>query len=86
PEGPKRESRSDRLNGKTVVVTGKLSKMTRDEAKAEIEAHGGRAGSSVSKKTDMLVAGEAAGSKLKKAEELGIPVVSEEEFLALVRS
>ncbi|MEM6530998.1 MAG: NAD-dependent DNA ligase LigA [Myxococcota bacterium] len=85
PEEPKRESRSDKLAGKTVVVTGKLIKMTRDEAKAEIEAHGGRAASSVSKKTDLLVAGEAAGSKLKKADELGVPVVSEEEFLDMIR-
>ncbi|MEO1174895.1 MAG: helix-hairpin-helix domain-containing protein, partial [Myxococcota bacterium] len=85
PEEPKKESRSDKLAGKTVVVTGKLVRMSRDEAKAEIEAHGGRAASSVSKKTDLLVAGEAAGSKLKKAEELGIAVVSEDEFMDMIR-
>lgn len=77
-------SKSDRLAGKTVVVTGTLSRMTRDEAHAKIAEHGGRAGSSVSKKTDYLVAGEKAGSKLAKAETLGIPVLSEDEFLALL--
>lgn len=78
-------TRSDRLAGKVVVVTGRLTQLSRDEAKAEIEAHGGRAGSSVSKKTDLLVAGESPGSKLTKARELGIEIVDEDEFLSMVR-
>src|SRR3546814_4194965 len=60
------------LEGKTVVLTGTLSSMGRDEAKEKLEALGARAAGSVSKKTSFLVAGEAAGSKLAKAEELGI--------------
>lgn len=73
----------DRLSGKTFVLTGTLERFTRDEASAMIEAQGGKVSGSVSKKTSYLVAGEAAGSKLKKATELGIPVLSEEEFLKL---
>ena len=66
--------------GRTVVLTGSMSTMTRDEAKAAIEARGGTVASSVSKKTHLVVAGEAAGSKLAKARELGIEVINEEEF------
>lgn len=73
----------DRLSGKTFVLTGTLERFTRDEASAMIEAQGGKVSGSVSQKTSYLVAGEAAGSKLKKATELGIPVLSEEEFLKL---
>lgn len=75
----------ERLAGKTVVVTGTLPALSRNEAKALIEAHGGRAAGSVSKKTDYVLAGEAAGSKLAKAQELGIAVLSEEEFLAMLK-
>ncbi|HYD41461.1 MAG TPA: NAD-dependent DNA ligase LigA, partial [Anaeromyxobacter sp.] len=70
--------------GKTVVLTGGLSKLSRDDAKAEIERRGGKVSGSVSKKTDLVVAGEDAGSKLKKAQELGVKVVGEEEFLKLL--
>jgi DNA ligase (NAD+) len=72
------------LAGKTIVVTGTLKKYGRKEIEAVIEKHGGKASSSVSKKTSFVVAGEAAGSKLDKAKELGIPVLSEDEFDALL--
>ena len=74
-----------RFAGKTFVLTGTLSRHTRDEAKALIESCGGKAAGSVSKKTDYVVAGEAAGSKLTKARELGIPVLTEEEFEAMLK-
>ena len=67
--------------GKTFVITGTLSGMSREEAKAKIEANGGKTTNSVSKKTDYLLAGEKAGSKLKKAELLGVPVLDELSFL-----
>lgn len=72
------------LLGKTLVVTGTLPTLSRDEAKALIEAAGGKAAGSVSKKTHYLVAGEAAGSKLDKAQELGITILDEAGLLALV--
>lgn len=67
--------------GKTVVVTGTLSQMSRDEAKQLVRDHGGKAAGSVSKKTDFVVAGDKAGSKLTKAQDLGIEVITEEQFL-----
>ncbi|MTQ97347.1 NAD-dependent DNA ligase LigA [Pseudoflavonifractor sp. BIOML-A6] len=76
----------DALAGKTFVLTGSLEQFTRDEAGAMIEAQGGKVSGSVSKKTSYVVAGEAAGSKLRKAEELGIPVLSETEFLQLLQN
>lgn len=73
------------LEGKTLVVTGTLAKYTRDEVKELIARHGGRAASSVSKKTDYLVAGDNAGSKLAKARQLGVPVLSEDGLEKLLR-
>lgn len=73
-----------RFAGKTFVLTGSLTRFTRDEAEALIADHGGKAAGSVSKKTSYVVAGEAAGSKLRKAQELGVPVLTEDEFLALL--
>ena len=73
-----------RLQGKTLVVTGTLVRYSRDEINELIARHGGRAASSVSKNTNYVVAGENAGSKLAKAQELGVPVISEEDFRAMV--
>ena len=75
----------DRFAGMTFVLTGALSLFTRDEATEKIEAHGGKASGSVSKKTTYVVAGENAGSKLRKAGELGIPVLTEQQFLDMLQ-
>ena len=72
------------LSGKTLVVTGTLSRFTRDEINDLIKQHGGKVAGSVSKKTDYLVAGEDAGSKLDKAQKLNVPVIAEQEFLKLI--
>lgn len=75
----------ERFAGQTFVLTGTLERFTRDEAAAMIEERGGKASGSVSKKTTYVVAGENAGSKLRKAQELNIPVLTEEAFLALLQ-
>ena len=73
-----------RLSGKTIVLTGSLTRFTREEATEQIERFGGKAAGSVSKKTSFVVAGENAGSKARKAQELGIPILTEDEFLELI--
>lgn len=78
------EKADGRFAGKTFVLTGALSKYTRSEATALIEKYGGKASSSVSKKTDFVLAGEDAGSKLTKAESLGITIISEDDFEQMI--
>ena len=73
-----------RLTGKTIVVTGTLLKFSRDEIKELIHSHGGKPAGSVSKQTDYVIAGEKAGSKLDKAKELKIPLLTEDEFVKLI--
>ena len=81
----KRSVADNRFAGKTFVLTGALSKFTRDEATEKIELFGGKASGSVSKKTSYVVVGENAGSKERKARELGIPILSEDDFLAMIQ-
>jgi DNA ligase (NAD+) len=78
---PPEEATQGGFAGLTVVLTGGLTSLSRDEAKHLVEAQGGRVASSVSSKTNLVVAGEAAGSKLAKAKELGLEVIDEAEFL-----
>jgi len=78
------EASGSPVAGKTVVFTGSLERMTRDEAKAMAERFGAKVAGSVSKKTDLVVAGPGAGSKLKKAEEFGVEVIDEDAWFELV--
>ena len=81
-----KEVKDDRFAGLTFVLTGTLPTLKRDEAKKIIESFGGKASGSVSKKTDYVLAGEEAGSKLTKAQELGVKIISEEEFLKMTET
>ncbi|MDR0475224.1 MAG: NAD-dependent DNA ligase LigA [Treponema sp.] len=81
-----REKKRNSFSGRTIVVTGKLESFTRDTINAKIESLGAKAGSSVSKNTDYLICGEKAGSKLGKASELGVTVLTEQEFLDMALS
>jgi DNA ligase (NAD+) len=84
PEPPEAKKEGGAFEGKTVVITGTLSTMSREQAKEEVERRGGKVSGSVSKKTNLLIAGEEAGSKLTKAKELGVKVVDEKEFQAML--
>ena len=83
---PERSNLSSAVSGKTFVLTGTLPTLKREEAAAKIEAAGGKVSGSVSKKTDYVVAGEEAGSKLAKARELGVPILDEAALLKLLES
>ena len=84
PEAFETEERESVVTGKTVVFTGSLERLSRSEAKVMAERYGAKVAGSVSSKTDYVVAGEAAGSKLKKAQDLGVQVLSEDDWLDLV--
>jgi DNA ligase (NAD+) len=84
PEGPRQHAAGSGFSGLTFVLTGTLPSLPREEAKALIEAEGGKVAGSVSKKTSYVVAGADAGSKLARAQELGIPIVDEERLRALL--
>ena len=84
PQYEEQEIQESSFNGKTVVVTGTLQNYSRGEIKAKLESLGAKVSGSVSKKTDYVIAGEEAGSKLTKAQELGVAVLSEEEFEKLI--
>ena len=79
-----KELKENPFMGSTVVATVKLTLFTHDEMNAMILELGGKPGSSVTKKTDYLICGEKAGSKLKKAQELNIPILTEDEFLEMI--
>ena len=78
------QPRGTALEGLTIVVTGTLPSLSRQQAESLIKQSGGKASGSVSKKTSYLLAGEAAGSKLTKAQALGVPVIDEATFLSMI--
>jgi DNA ligase (NAD+) len=84
PEQPK-TIRSEKLAGKTIVVTGTLENFSRQQAEQAIRQAGGKASSSVSKKTDFVLAGENPGSKLDKARRLGVEVIDEKRFMRIIK-
>jgi DNA ligase (NAD+) len=84
-QSARQEQAEGPLAGKTVVLTGTMPSLTRDEATKLIEAAGGRTSSSVSKKTDFLLSGEASGSKYAKAEKLGVKIIDEIAFRDLIK-
>ncbi|HLW74747.1 MAG TPA: helix-hairpin-helix domain-containing protein, partial [Gammaproteobacteria bacterium] len=86
PAATKRSAAAQTLAGKTLVLTGTLPSMTRDQAKDLILSHGGKVAGSVSKKTDYVVAGSEPGSKLREAERLSVTILDEAEFLRLLKS
>ena len=79
------KAKSNKFEGKTFVLTGTLPTMTRDEASEIIKSHGGKTSSSVSKKTSYVLAGENAGSKLDKAVNLGVIILTEDDFLEMIK-
>ena len=81
-----KEAASDKFAGLTFVLTGTLPTLSRDEASEMIKAQGGKVAGSVSKKTSYVVAGDAAGSKLTKARDLGVAVIDEDELLRMIES
>jgi DNA ligase (NAD+) len=86
PKRPTRPKAKDlKLQGKTFVFTGGLKTLSRSEAESKVESLGGRVSSSVSKKTDFVVAGEDPGTKLEKAKILGVKILSEDELLEMLR-
>ncbi|HPN61149.1 MAG TPA: NAD-dependent DNA ligase LigA, partial [Bacilli bacterium] len=84
PQETKTAKQSDILKGMTVVLTGKLETMTREEASLLVEKHGGQTAGSVSKKTSLVVCGSDAGSKKTQAEKLNVKIINEAEFKALI--
>ena len=80
----RQENIDNRFGGKTFVLTGTLEKYTREQAQDLIEKHGGKTSGTVSRKTSYVLAGEEAGSKLKKAQELGITIITEKEFNEMI--